>query len=354
MHFQQNVPLAPYTTLGIGGPAQWFAEAVTEADVVEAVDFARDKALPVFVLGGGSNLLVSDEGYPGLVLRMAVMGIEALEDCTFSVGAGEDWDQFVSFAVDRGCGGIECLAGIPGTVGGTPVQNVGAYGQEVAQTILSVRVFDLVDRQVSTLSREACGFSYRSSIFNSTHKQRFVVLRVDYGLTSDAVPQLIYPDLTRYFKDFARAPTLAEAAAAVREIRRSKGMLLVEGDPDCRSAGSFFKNPVVPVGTFEAVCSKVEGARVPHFPAGEGSVKIPAAWLVEQSGFPRGFVAGKVGTSSRHTLALINRGDAQARDMVRLRDRIIAAVESKFQIRLEPEPVWVGPAVSVGPDLIDR
>ncbi len=347
MHFQQNVPVAPYTTLGIGGPARWFAEAVTEAEVVEAADFARDQALPLFVLGGGSNLLVSDEGFPGLVLRMAIKGIEPLGECTFSVGAGEDWDQFVNFVVDRGCGGIECLAGIPGTVGGTPVQNVGAYGQEVAETILSVRVLDLLNREVSTLSREACGFAYRSSIFNSTHRGRFVVLRVAYALVRNAKPQLTYQDLIRHFNGHNRAPTLAEASAAVREIRRSKGMLLVDGDPDCRSAGSFFKNPIVPTAVLDRIAGgAADGERVPHYPAGEGRVKIPAAWLLEQSGFPRGFVAGKVGTSSRHPLALINRGGAQARDMVELRNRIIATVESKFGIRLETEPVWVGPEFS--------
>lgn len=345
MHFQQNVPIATYTTLGIGGPARWFAEAVTEADVVEAADFARDQGIPLFILGGGSNLLVSDEGFPGLVLRIAIKGIETLENGTFSVAAGEDWDAFVSFAVERNCGGIECLAGIPGTVGGTPVQNVGAYGQEVAQTIHSVRVFDMVTRQVSTLDQEACGFSYRQSRFNSTERGRFVVLGVEYALMQHALPRLIYPDLIRYFKDSAEAPTLLETSAAVREIRRSKGMLLVDGDPG--SAGSFFKNPIVPVAKYEEI-SQTAGdvASVPHFAAGEGQVKIPAAWLLEHAGYPKGLVAGKVGTSTRHTLALINRGGALARDMAQLRDRIIAAVEAKFGIRLEPEPVWVGPEVA--------
>ena len=341
MHIQERVALAGYTTLGIGGPARWFVEAGDEAAVVEAVRFAREQKAPLFVLGGGSNVLVADQGFPGLVLHIAVKGVQQ-EANLFRVGAGEGWDGFVSLAIERGFGGIECLAGIPGTVGGTPVQNVGAYGQEVSGTVVSVRVLDTHHLGYADLPAAACGFAYRQSIFNTTHRGRFVVTRVDYKLRSKANPVLQYPDLKKYFFGRKETPTLAEAAAAVREIRHSKGMLLVEGEADCHSAGSFFKNPVVGQDRYDALVAQARGP-VPSFPGVRGMVKVPAAWLVEQAGFQKGYALGNAGISSRHTLALINRGGATAAEMVALRDVIVATVEKKFGIRLEPEPVWVGP-----------
>jgi UDP-N-acetylmuramate dehydrogenase len=354
MLLQENVPLAPYTTFGIGGPARWLVEATDEDVLTEALRFANERRAPLFVLGGGSNVLVADEGFPGLVLHIALKGIEQDGDL-FRVAAGENWDGFVSKAVSAGFGGVECLAGIPGTVGGTPVQNVGAYGQEVSGTIESVRVLDREDLSFEDLPAAACGFSYRRSIFNSTERNRFIVTRVDYRLRAGAEPVLEYPDVKRRFKDRKDAPTVAEVAAAVREIRHAKGMLLVEGEPDCRSAGSFFKNPVVSRGKYEEIATGSPSA-VPCFPAGPGAdagqVKIPAAWLVEQAGFQKGFVLGRAGISSRHTLALINLGDAcggaTAAEVVALRDRIVATVEERFGIRLEPEPVWVGALPSNG------
>jgi UDP-N-acetylmuramate dehydrogenase len=257
------------------------------------------------------------------------------------VAAGEDWDGFVSLAVERNFGGIECLAGIPGTVGGTPVQNVGAYGQEVSGTIATVRVLDLKHLTFAELPASACGFSYRRSIFNSSHKGRFLVTRVDYRLRPKAFPALSYADLKRHFQDRGAMPSLTEVAAAVRDIRHNKGMLLVAGEPDCRSAGSFFKNPVVPQARYDAIAAVASGS-VPCYAAPHGFVKIPAAWLVEQAGFHKGFAMGAAGISSRHTLALINRGGATAAEILALRDRIVAAVEKKFSVHLEPEPVWVG------------
>ncbi|WP_446743915.1 UDP-N-acetylmuramate dehydrogenase [Silvibacterium acidisoli] len=339
MDFRENVPLAPYTTFRIGGPARWFAEASSDEDVLEAVQFARSKGLPLFVLGGGSNLLVSDEGFPGLVLRMALRGIRKSGD-KFYVAAGEDWDGFVSHAVGLNYGGIECLAGIPGTVGGTPVQNVGAYGQEVADTILGVSVLDLETLTIEGMQASNCGFAYRRSIFNSTERGRYIVTAVVYNLHLDAKPSLSYADLKRYFQD-KQAPGLAEAANAVREIRRGKGMLIVEGDADCRSAGSFFKNPVVTPEHYARIAAN-NPSGVPSYPAPEEQVKLPAAWLVEQAGFHKGYALGEAGISSRHTLALINRGHARAVDVFALRDRIIAGVEEKFGIHLEPEPVLLG------------
>lgn len=341
MHFHEDVPLAPYTTLGIGGPARWFAEIAEETALPEALSFAREHNLPVFLLGGGSNIVVADEGFPGLVLHIAMRGIEQLGN-RFRVAAGQEWDGFVSHAIDRGYGGVECLAGIPGTVGGTPVQNVGAYGQEVSNTIVAVRALDRSTLAFVDLPAHECGFSYRKSIFNSTQRDRYIVTRVDYRLNSDAPSQILYPDVQRYFAGRENPPSLAETAAAVREIRRGKGMLLVEGEADCRSAGSFFKNPILPRAAYDAIVSKQETA-VPFYPAPEGSVKIPAAWLIEHAGFHKGFSMGPVGISSRHTLALINRGGATARDLLALRDHIVNAVMQTFGIQLEPEPVWVGP-----------
>ncbi len=340
MLVREQVPLAPLTTFGFGGPARWLAEAESEDALVEAVSFGRERGLPLFVLGGGSNVLASDEGFPGLVLRIGLRGIE--QDANrFRVAAGEDWDAFVSKAVAAGFGGIECLAGIPGTVGGTPVQNVGAYGQEVSDTIVAVRVLDLKSLAFSELPAAACGFSYRRSIFNSSQQQRFIVTRVEYRLRTGAFPVISYPDLRKRFEGRPQPPSLEEAAAAVREIRHGKGMLIVPGETDCRSAGSFFKNPVVAESRYEEV-SAVAGYSAPHFAAARGFVKIPAAWLLEESGFHKGFAMGNAGISSRHTLALINRGGATAKDILALRDRIVAGVEAKFGIRLEPEPVWLG------------
>jgi UDP-N-acetylmuramate dehydrogenase len=340
MLLREQVPLAPLTTFGVGGPARWLAEAENEEALTEAVSFARERSLPLFVLGGGSNVLAADEGFPGVVLRIALRGIEQNGN-HFRVAAGEIWDAFVSRAVTDGFGGIECLAGIPGTVGGTPVQNVGAYGQEVSDTIVAVRVLDLKSLLFSELPASACGFAYRRSIFNSSQQQRFIVTQVELRLRSNAFPVISYPDLRKRFEDRPQPPSLAEAAAAVREIRHRKGMLIVPGEADCRSAGSFFKNPVVAESRYEEV-SAVAGYPAPHFAAARGFVKIPAAWLLEESGFHKGFVMGNAGISSRHTLALINRGGATAKDILALRDRIVAGVEAKFGIRLDPEPVWLG------------
>jgi UDP-N-acetylmuramate dehydrogenase len=341
MILQEQVPLAPRTTLGVGGPARWFAEVESENALLEAVRFVRERGLPLFVLGGGSNLVVADEGFPGLVVHIALLGMDENGD-RFRVAAGENWDGFVSRAVALDFGGIECLAGIPGTVGGTPVQNVGAYGQEVSETIEQVRVLDLKTLEYVELPARECGFSYRRSRFNSTDRGRYIVTQVDYRLRKGAAPSLAYADLQRHFQDRVTAPTLAETAASVREIRHRKGMLLVEGEPDCRSAGSFFKNPVVPQALYGNIAAE-RATPPPSWPAQSGFVKIPAAWLVEQAGFHKGFAMGRAGISSRHTLALVNRGGATAGEIVALRDCIIAAVEGKFRIHLEPEPVWLGP-----------
>jgi UDP-N-acetylmuramate dehydrogenase len=347
MQFLQNVPLAPYTTFHIGGPARWFAQAENEDDIAAGIQFAAGRGLRLFVLGGGSNLLVSDEGFPGLVLRIALRGIaSAIENGRFlvSAAAGEDWDGLVAYSVDADSAGVECLSGIPGTVGGTPVQNVGAYGQEVSQTIVRVRAFDRETEQFVDLPASACGFSYRRSIFNSTARGRYVVSRVDYALRKNGAATFSYADLTRYFA--ARnitGPTLAQVREAVRSVRAQKGMLLTPGDADCRSAGSFFKNPVVPVAMLDKLAEKlgILKSSIPSYPAQDGEVKLSAAWLIERAGFPKGYVLGNAGISSRHTLALINRGGATAADILALRDKLVQTVAAGFAIRLEPEPVYL-------------
>jgi UDP-N-acetylmuramate dehydrogenase len=362
MTIQENVPLAPLTTLQVGGAARYFAELKREDEVREAVQFAKTRGLPLFVLGGGSNLVVADSGWPGLVLRIAIGGISAPDAKSatgnavlFSVGAGINWDDFVAQAVAQNCAGVECLSGIPGSVGGTPVQNVGAYGQEVADTIESVRGFDLRtpdSKEVVVLPKPACGFRYRSSIFNTTERGRYIILRVNYRLKRGGAPSLKYADLQKHFAGLSaekKTPSLAEVRAAVREIRRGKGMLIVPGDDDCRSAGSFFKNPVLSEAQFKDLAARAaaKGLEIPSYPGlrsqdKDAQHKISAAWLVEHSGFSKGYAAGAVGISNKHALALVNRGDARASDIVGLKDEIQRGVQEAWGVSLEPEPVFVG------------
>ena len=343
MNILENISLAAYTTLGIGGPARWFVEAASEAEIAEACDWAHGKGVPLFVLGGGSNVVVADGGFPGLVLHVGLKGIER-DGELFRVGAGEIWEHCVQQTIAANCAGMECMAGIPGTVGGTPVQNVGAYGQEVASVIERVRAFDLGERTFVEFSNAECGFAYRRSRFNASDRGRFIVTRVNYRLRQNGSPLIAYQDLKAHFAGSATAPTLAETADAVRSIRRSKGMLLVEGDPDCRSAGSFFRNPAVTEEVAERVrnFAASKGIPVRIFPADDGLVKFPAAWLIEQAGFAKGYGMGAAGISSRHTLALVNRGGATAKEILGLAEKIRAAVETQFGIRLEMEPEMVG------------
>jgi UDP-N-acetylmuramate dehydrogenase len=355
MTIQENVPLAPLTTLQVGGAARYFAELRREDEVREAAQFAKARDLPLFVLGGGSNLVIADSGWPGLVLKIAIGGIASprANDAPgnavlFSVGAGVNWDDFVAQAVVQNCAGVECLSGIPGSVGGTPVQNVGAYGQEVADTIESVRALDLREDRIVVLPKPACGFRYRSSIFNGTERGRYIILQVNYRLKRGGAPSLKYADLQKHFAERLvpkqTPPSLAETREAVREIRRNKGMLIVPGDADCRSAGSFFKNPVLDEEQFKDLAARAisKALEIPSYPALDAQHKVSAAWLVEHSGFRKGYAAGAVGISHKHALALINRGDAKASDIVELKDKIQHAVQEAWGIQLEPEPVFVG------------
>lgn len=346
MDIRQFVQLAQFTTLRVGGPARWFTEIHNEQELIEALEFASRESLPVFILGGGSNLLISDAGFPGFVIRIDIRGIEWDEARgAVTAGAGEPWDALVEAAVDRNLAGIECLSGIPGLVGGTPIQNVGAYGQEVSRTIHSVSVYDRKEGRFVELSNAECGFQYRASIFNTIERDRFIVLSVTFQLEPGGSPTLRYPDLQRYFADRADTPSLMEVRRAVIEIRRSKGMVIDPGDPDCRSAGSFFKNPVVSLEKYnqlELKCRSLIGESVPYFHAGDGEVKIPAAWLIEKAGFAKGYRRGRAAISSKHTLALINAGGATAAEILELAEEIRDRVAEVFGVRLHPEPLILG------------
>jgi UDP-N-acetylmuramate dehydrogenase len=349
---QENVLLAPLTTLGIGGPARYFAEATSENAVLDALSFAEQHKFPVFILGGGSNLLVADEGFPGLVIHIAITGTQARkegEQVIITASAGEDWDAFVSTCVERGWAGLECLSGIPGLVGGAPVQNVGAYGQEVSETILAVRAYDRQKGRIVELANAACGFSYRTSIFNTSARDRYIVLAVTYQLAAHGRPTIRYADVERYFAGRNSEPSLREVREAVRMIRASKAMLLLPGDPDCHSAGSFFKNPVVTAEKFAQIEEAARAyqvlsaaERVPRYDAPGGQVKVSAAWLIERAGLHKGYQRGRVGLSTKHTLAIINRGGATAREVVELMREIQSCVEERFGVALVPEPVFVG------------
>ena len=346
MQILEQVPLAPMTTLQVGGAARYFANAVTVADVCQAVDWAKSRQFPLFVLGGGSNLVIADRGFSGLVLHIGIGGVERLAENgkqVWEAGAGVAWDALVGQAVAANCAGLECMSGIPGTVGGTPVQNVGAYGQEVSETIAEVQVLDLRDGQLRSLCNQACGFAYRSSIFNTGDRGRYIILKVAYALQAGGEPTIRYRDLQAHFatQPATRRPTLVDVREAVRKIRRSKAMLIEEGDEDARSAGSFFKNPVLDAAEFGRVAAGA-GGTLPSYPAPGGGFKIPAAWLVEYAGFHKGYTRGRVGLSRKHALAIVNRGGATAAEVIALQDKIRRAVQEKVGVTLLPEPVFVG------------
>jgi UDP-N-acetylmuramate dehydrogenase len=347
---QENIPLAPLTTFKVGGPARFFAEAHNEHEIQQALAYAVARRMPLFVLGGGSNLVIADEGWPGLVLRVALRGFEFEADeqkMLFHAAAGEDWDTLVALAVSKSCAGIECLSGIPGTVGGTPIQNVGAYGQEVSQTIARVRALEIASGDIVQLSNAECGFAYRTSKLNTSMRDQYIVLEVDYLLHRNGPPTLDYADLQKFFAEQGSSapPTLQQVRDAVRAIRRSKAMLIVDGDEDCRSAGSFFKNPLVSAPEADRIAALAQNRvpePLPRYPGENGSVKLPAAWLVEQSGFHKGFTRGPVGISHRHTLAIVNRGGASAKDILALKEDIEHRVFDLWGVSLHPEPVFVG------------
>ena len=344
----KGVRLAPYTTLGLGGPASAYVEARTAEELVSLVAEADRRAEPTLVLGGGSNLVLADEGFDGLVIRVATQGLKVDRDgdqVLLTAEAGEDWDRLVARTVAEGWAGIECMSGIPGLVGSTPIQNVGAYGQDVSQTVRRVRVYDRKSEQVLDLDAEDCGFSYRSSAFKED-LGRHVVLTVTYALDiSEMSGQVAYKELAaRLGVDLGERVKLNAAREAVLELRRGKGMVLDPADPDSRSAGSFFTNPILPAAAAEEL-----ERRSPGFPRWEmpgGAVKVPAAWLIEHAGFPKGHQRGPVRISTKHTLALTNpTGAGTTDDLLALAREVRDGVREKFGVTLVNEPVMVGCAL---------
>jgi UDP-N-acetylmuramate dehydrogenase len=348
---QENVRLENYSTLGIGGPARFFLRAQNEEIIEEAIEWAKKQNLPLFVLGGGSNILISDNGFSGLVLQIDIRGIKIDQnenEAIVSAKAGEDWDDFVSYAVSKNLSGLECLSGIPGKVGSTPIQNVGAYGQEVKDTIITVKAYDRDLKKIVTLSNSECEFSYRHSIFKSKAVDRFIILEVDYRLIPNGRPAVRYPELQKYLSENIEGePSLAQVREAVITVRRRKAMVVDPDDIDSRSLGSFFVNPVIRRSEFQILEAEFNkrsnnGEKVPGFAAPEDMVKLSAAWLIEHSGFCKGYKHGNVGISSKHALAIINRGSGTAEEVIELMEKIQRGVEEEFGIKLSHEPIFVG------------
>jgi UDP-N-acetylmuramate dehydrogenase len=349
--------LADYTTLGLGGPARSFVPAPTEADLIDAVRAADAAADPVLLIGGGSNLVISDAGFPGTVIHVNTRGIgyaHAPEGTGAAVGAvdvtaaaGEDWDGVVAATVAEGLAGLESLSGIPGRAGPTPIQNVGAYGREVAEVITRVRVYDRRDDRILVLGNEDCCFAYRTSLFKSTGA-RYVVLDVAFRLGAQALSLPVkYAELAAELGvALGERAGVGEVRAAVLKIRARKGMVLSPGDPDTRSAGSFFTNPIITAADFaaaEAAAAARGAGPVPKYDAGVGLVKVPAAWLIEHAGFNKGYGApSPARVSSKHTLALVNTGHATTAELLTLAREIVSGVRDAYGVTLTPEPTLIG------------
>lgn len=346
-----EIPLAPLTTLRLGGPAERFVAAGTERELIDVVREADAAGEECFVLAGGSNVVIADAGLRGTVLHVVSRGIErrSLGDgrIALSVAAGEPWDEVVAGAVADGLAGIECLSGIPGSTGATPIQNVGAYGQEVSTTITRVRAFDRERDEVVELGPDRCGFAYRTSRFK--RRSRHLVLAAAFELSARADSEPIrYAELARSLgiEVGDRAP-LAEVREAVIALRRAKSMVVDPDDPNSVSAGSFFTNPILESPAYADLERLVErrfgaGTTPPHWPEPDGRVKVSAAWLIERAGFVRGYGSGRVGLSENHTLAIVNRGGASTDELVGLAREIAARVAERFGIELAPEPIFAG------------
>jgi UDP-N-acetylmuramate dehydrogenase len=361
--------LADYTTLGLGGPARNFVSARTEPALIDAVRSADRAGEPVLLIGGGSNLVISDEGFPGKVIHASTRGFTCVDAgdgaVSVTVAAGEDWDDVVAATVAEGLAGIEPLSGIPGRAGATPIQNVGAYGREVAEVITQVGVYDRQEDQIRIIPNESCLFSYRTSLFKSGRPEalvsspdgspsqaagqpRYVVLDVTFRLTRQSLSAPVkYAELAAELgAGMGEQAGVGEVRAAVLKIRARKGMVLNPGDPDTRSAGSFFTNPVITterLAGIESAAAARGAGPVPRHPAGEGLVKVPAAWLIERSGFAKGYGApGAARVSSKHTLALVNAGEATTAGLLALAREIVSGVQAAYGVTLTPEPILIG------------
>jgi UDP-N-acetylmuramate dehydrogenase len=347
---REHVPLAPMTTLGVGGTARFFVDAEDEPTARSALEWSRANGVVPTILGGGSNALVSDRGVDGLVLRVRIRGVRETgggrDDATVAVeiGAGESLDDVVLCSVRAGQAGIECLSGIPGYVGATPIQNVGAYGQEIGETIISVRALHRTTLELRNFDNAACAFSYRSSVFKGRLRHQYIVVSVSLALRPGGFPAVKYPELSRHLSSSGGDPaSLEDVRRSVLFIRRSKSMVLDASDPNRRSAGSFFVNPVVTKERAAEIEQAVEklGDSMPRFAAGE-KVKLSAAWLIEHSGWHKGKSEGPVGISTRHALAIVNRGGATAAQIVEFAARVRDSVEARFGVALTVEPVLIG------------
>ena len=340
----EHVPLAPYSTMAVGGPARYFADAPDEATIIDALAWAQARGLEARILGGGSNLLIGDGGVSGLVIHVCARGIETHEErgiISLTAAAGEPWDDLVRLTVERGWAGLECLSGIPGLVGATPIQNVGAYGQDVSETIIAVRVLDRRHARVVTLAAAECGFAYRDSVFKSGEPGRWVVLAVTYRLLAGGGPAVRYADVEGGLREAGiTAPTLADVRATVVRVRRAKSMVIDPADPNRRSCGSFFTNPIVTAPEAARAQEVVPDTPMPQWPQPDGRIKLSAAWLIERAGFTRGHREGAVGLSTRHTLAVVAHDGARAADVVAFARHIQNTVATRFGVHLTPEPVF--------------
>ncbi len=340
MKLESHVPLRERTSLKLGGPARYFVEVESEADLVEALGWARAQGERVFVLGGGSNIVLPDEGLAGLVLAIASKGVTvepAEAVARVHAAAGEAWDGLVALAVARDLAGIECLSGIPGSVGATPIQNVGAYGQEVSDTIRAVRAFDREQERFVELDAGACEFGYRSSRFKAREPGRFVVTRVTFALVPGGAARVRYPELARKLATEQRPASLRAVREAVLELRRAKSMLLDADDPNGRSCGSFFLNPVVDAETAAKLAERFARIGMPQYPQPDGRIKLSAAWLIERAGFEKGLRRGRVGISSRHALALVCEEGATSSELRALSRAVQRGVLEQTGIELSPE-----------------
>ena len=354
MRTEHQAPIAPLTTMRVGGPAATLVIAETTDEVVAAVREADAEGRDLLVVSGGSNLVVSDDGFDGTVLRIATRGVsvdsqDACSGAFVTVAAGEPWDDLVARSVAEGWSGIEALSGIPGLTGATPVQNVGAYGQEVAQTIARVRVYDRAKGEIRTFAGGDCQFTYRHSRFKGT--DRYVVLEVSFQLVlGDLSAPVAYADLARQLgAGLGERVPLADAREAVLAQRRLRGMVLDESDHDTWSCGSFFTNPILSAGDFEALLGRAaerlgaDGPTPPRFVGSDGTVKTSAAWLIDKAGFGKGYkMPGPAALSTKHTLAITNRGSATAADVAALAREVRDGVQDAFGVTLVNEPVFVG------------
>jgi len=340
---RESVELAPLTTLGVGGQARWFFDATDVGSVREALAWAKGRGVPCRILGGGSNVVVADGGFDGLVLRTAIRGRTFRDggaDSLLTVHAGEPWDEVARDSVERDLQGLECLSGIPGWAGATPIQNVGAYGQEVAECIESVAVLDRTTLEASTLSNGECRFAYRDSRFKSEDPERFVVLAVEFRLRRGAVPSVRYGELSRYLAESGVGrPSLLDVRRAVLVLRGRKSMLYDPNDENGRSCGSFFTNPVVSNDQARAIEELSADSAMPRYPQPDGRVKLAAGWLIERAGFNKGLTKGPVGLSTKHALALVCHDGARAADVLELAETIRGGVRERFGITLVNEPV---------------